>query len=85
MPERWLGLSERIVRAVAERLLAGMLAPAEPVFSRLLNFNLDWLEFTAGVRAITEWLLAGPAAAAPPVSSGFQIFFKRRFLRDNGF
>ena len=57
------------MRAVAERLIAGMLAAA-PVDGLFFgDFQNDWHEFCTFVRTVAIWLVLRQAAGAPGVIS----------------
>src|SRR6202161_4287948 len=56
------------MRAVAQRLVRGALAGAEPDFLGVRRLRFLWPEFAAFVRAVAERLRLGAPAGAPPVA-----------------
>src|SRR6266851_1166598 len=73
-----------LVRAVAKRLVVGVLAGAEPVVAFLGRRVLHRREEAALVAAVAKRLVFALAAGAPPVVlSGLQHHFRWRPRRDN--
>src|ERR1700704_5939382 len=74
--------NQLLVRAVAERLVAAVLAAAQPHLLRFADGELDRREFGALVRAVAEGLALGAAAGAPPVVPRGKLHGVRWLLRD---
>ena len=64
---------QRLVAAIAEGRVFGLLAVAEPDLLFLLQGELLRPEAGAFVAAITHRLVAAESAGAPPVISGFEF------------
>src|SRR6267154_648428 len=76
---------KRFVGAVAERLVAGTLAAAQPELFRLVHGESHRRKFRPLVRTVTERLAFGTPAAAPPVIAGCNLYGVGGLLRDVGF
>src|SRR3990172_8055392 len=76
-------LSQLLMRAVAERLVAGALAPTQPDFLRLGDGELDRRELGHLVRADAERRALRLPALAPPVVAGGELHRVRPLLRDH--
>src|SRR6266851_3312933 len=73
---------EGLVRAVAERLVAGALAAAQPELLGLGHREFHRRKLRSLVRAVTERLAFGTPAAAPPVVAGGKLYRVGGLLRD---
>src|SRR6266849_930854 len=76
---------EGLVRAVAEGLVAGVLASAQPEFFCLGHREFHRRKLRPLVRAVTERLAFRTPAAAPPVVTGGELYRVGGLLRDVGF
>src|SRR4029077_3300724 len=73
-----------LVRTVAKRLFAGLLAGAEPIVAGLLRRVLDRYERATLVAAVAKRLVLALTAGAPPiVLSGLQRHFRWPLRRDH--
>src|SRR5438132_7940519 len=72
---------ELLVRAVAERATASVLATAQPELLRLRDGEARGRELRALVRAVAEGLALGAAAGAPPVVARGKLHRVRAALR----
>src|SRR5271156_5925033 len=62
------GIRQLFVTTVAQRLVRGALAGAEPYFFARLRLPFLRAEFGALVRAVTKWLRLRTSAGAPPIA-----------------
>ena len=73
-----------LVRAVAERCIAGVFALTESVAAFLVNHHFHGAELRAFVRAVAPGLGLGVAASAPPVRAALEFEYRRLFVSDMG-
>jgi hypothetical protein len=76
--------SERLVAAIAERRVLGLLAVAQPDLLGLRQIELLRAKTGAFMAAVAVWLMAAQAAGTPPVVSSRQFNSDGLFLVDFG-
>jgi len=77
--------TQLLVRAIAQRRSAGLLAQAPPHGGFLRGLEFHRLQAGAFVRAIAKRLLGSAAASTPPIGSGFDFEGKRFGITDDWF